>query len=178
MQTFREYLNEAARPGTVIARAISAQGSTNYMVTVNDQGLVLVKNTRGVNLHAGAIAFNVDGGKDEQVRRLKNATRGVKSSEELAKSLNDNRLGFTNWKPVLVEENEITDELLGESFVDSKGKTLQKNSWYRYSKGKIKVQVVALEGDKVKMKEEHSNDTFTVSRRTFDSKYKGYLTPL
>lgn len=97
MRSFKEHLTEAA---AVVAKAMATQGSTNFVVTVNDKGQVLISNTRGVNLGASAIAFNVDGGHSQMKKSVDAATKGVKSSEELAKKLNDSKIGLTNWKPV------------------------------------------------------------------------------
>lgn len=96
-------LLEASAPAKVVAKALSSQGSNNFVITVNDKGQVLISNTKGANLSPSAIAFNVDGGHSQMKKSVESAVRGVKSSKELAKKLNDSNLGFTNWKPVSLD---------------------------------------------------------------------------
>lgn len=96
-------LLEASAPAKVVAKALSNQGSNNFVVSVNDKGQVLISNTKGANLSPSAIAFNVDGGHSQMKKSVDAAAKGVKSSKELAKKLNDSNLGFTNWKPVSLD---------------------------------------------------------------------------
>lgn len=93
----RQRLGEATK---VVAKAMAKEGSNNLIIAVNDKGMITVRNTKGAVLSASNIAFNVDGGDRNKKMKIEAITKGAKSSEDLAKKLNDSKIGFTNWKPV------------------------------------------------------------------------------
>lgn len=72
------------------------------------------------------------------------------------------------------------NQFISEAAVDSKGKALEPNTWYFYSKGNKgkgkKIYIVSVDGDTFKYKEANSDDVMTVPASTYKSSFAGYLT--
>jgi hypothetical protein len=103
METIKDrIMQRLAEASKVVAKAMAKDGSNNLIIAVNDKGMITVRNTKGAVLSATNIAFNVDGGDRDKKMKIETIAKGVKSSEDLAKKLNDSKIGFTNWNPVSI----------------------------------------------------------------------------
>lgn len=71
-------------------------------------------------------------------------------------------------------------QFISEAVVDSKGKPLEVNTWYFYSKGNKgkgkKIYILSVDGDTFKYKEENADDVYKVPASTYKSSFAGYLT--